>query len=134
MKVIEPFKKKLCCSNMSIRLGSITRERMQRDCKSYGLFMHHNWFITMCFHLVVPLFLLSYAIFCTTFWTRIKFLHLWITSLPQCVCTFNPLIHWVSTVYIVFMATNTQGYMVHLHPLHAISTSTWYKNNCKHYV
>lgn len=131
----EPFKKTLCCSNMSIRLGlGIMRGTKQRDCKSYGLFMHHNQFITMCFHLVILMFLLSYAIFCITFWSRIKFPHPWITSLPQCVCTCNPLIHWVSTFYVVLMATNTQGDMMHLHPLHAISASTWYKNNCKHYV
>lgn len=38
-----------------------------------------------------PYVLIVVAIFCTTFWTRIEFPHPWITSLPQCVCTWYPL-------------------------------------------
>jgi hypothetical protein len=87
---------------------------------------------------IFPSFQLPFPTFSTTLHMQLRLPHPSFASILQCVCTHPinlmvPSTLWVSTFYVVFMATNALEPMMQLatplHLLHEMLTSMWDENN-----
>ncbi len=113
---------------------------------SDGILEAHYAQILSCFDLGANAWLIAWlifwtfwlfsSIFFTMLWMWLRLPHLSIASLPD-VCAHIPLTLWVSTFYVVLIATSAQvpmmQFMTLLPPLREMLASTW-DNNYMHFL